>query len=299
MSNKEKILTILTPTYNRGGQPLEKLYNSLINQTSKSFKWLVIDDGSTDNTKEQIENYIADNNIEIIYQYKTNGGKHTALNFGLKIIEDELTMIVDSDDYLTSDAVESVISSYKESLDIKEICGFSFLRCFPDGKINGKEFSENNYIASYIETRINANDTHADKAEVFYTRCLKEFPFPEYPGEKFLGEDIVWIRMARKYKMVHINKGIYIGDYLEGGLTNNRRKHNITSPIGCYNRAKEFMKADLKVRYRIKAGLQSVIYGRFAGMGFNDLMRNSVSKGLTVICYIPGVIIYKNWKRKY
>ena len=89
-------------------------------------------------------------------------------------------------------------------------------------------------IGSYIDVRVNGNDTGADKAEVFKTHCLKEFPFPEYPNEKFLGEDLVWVRMARKYEMVHINKAIYVGNYLEDGLTNNRRKHNIASPSWMY-----------------------------------------------------------------
>ena len=62
--------------------------------------------------------------------------------------------------------------------------------------------------------RINGDDTSADKAEVFKVQCLKEFPFPEYLNEKFLGEDLVWVRMASKYEMIHINKAIYVGNYL-------------------------------------------------------------------------------------
>ena len=76
--------------------------------------------------------------------------------------------------------------------------------------------------------------------QVLNTRCLKEFPFPEYRNEKFLGEDLVWIRMAMKYQMVHINRAIYVGNYLEDGLTKNRRKNNIRSPHGCMERAKEY-----------------------------------------------------------
>ena len=112
---------------------------------------------------------------------------------------------------------------YGKFWDRNGLCGYSFLRVFPDGKINGKEFEPNEWVASYIEARINSDDTMADKAEVFYTHCLKEFPFPEYSGEKFLGEDIVWIRMARKYNMIHINEAIYVGDYQSDGLTKNKK----------------------------------------------------------------------------
>lgn len=161
---------------------------------------------------------------------------------------------------MTDDAVESILKIHKKYRSQNNICGYAFLRAFPDGKVNGKKFDVNEKIGSYIDVRVNGDDTGADKAEVFKTHCLKEFPFPEYPNEKFLGEDLVWVRMARKYEMVHINKAIYVGNYLEDGLTNNRRKHNIASPIGCMHRAEEFMESDLKTRYRIKGGLQYIVY---------------------------------------
>ena len=152
-------------------------------------------------------------------------------------------------------------------------------------------------ITSYIEARVNNDDTYADKAEVFKTHCLKEYPFPEYQGEHFLGEDLVWIRMARKYKMVHVNQVIYIGNYMGNGLTNNRRKHNINSPVGCMQRAEEFMKPDIKLKYRIKGGLQYIIYGKFAGYRIRYMIQNSEHKCIVAICTLPGLILYKKWKR--
>ena len=131
---------------------------------------------------------------------------------------------------------------------------------------------------SYIEARVNSDDTFVDKAEVFKTKCLKEYPFPEYPNEKFLGEDIVWIRMAKKYMMVHINKVIYIGNYQGDGLTKNRRIHNIKSPIGCMNRAKEFMCKELKIKYRVKATLQYIVYGKFAKKNVYHLSKKHLTK---------------------
>lgn len=199
------------------------------------------------------------------YIYKENGGKHTALNVGVKQITSELTFIVDSDDKLVPDAIETILQYHKKYKERKDLCGYSFLRRFPDGNINGKPFEPDEKVGTYIECRINADDTQADKAEVFYTRCLKEFPFPEYRNEKFLGEDLVWIRMAMKYQMVHINRAIYVGNYLEDGLTKNRRKNNIRSPYGCMERAKEFMRPELKLKYRLKGAVQYLVYGKFAG----------------------------------
>ena len=212
-----------------------------------------------------------------------------------EVVED--TFIVDSDDCVTDDAVESILKIHKKYRSQNNICGYAFLRAFPDGKVNGKKFDVNEKIGSYIDVRVNGDDTGADKAEVFKTHCLKEFPFPEYPNEKFLGEDLVWVRMARKYEMVHINKAIYVGNYLEDGLTNNRRKHNIASPVGCMHRAEEFMESDLKTRYRIKGGLQYIVYGRFAGVKICDLIRKSRHKVLATACIPGGLFLHSRWSK--
>ncbi|WP_108774885.1 glycosyltransferase family 2 protein [Lactimicrobium massiliense] len=289
-------VTVLTPTFNRGGV-LRSLWDSLQKQTVKDFEWLVVDDGSTDGTKNLITQLQENSDFPIRYIYKSNGGKHTALNVGIQTICSELTFIVDSDDCVTDDAVESILKIHKKYRLQNNICGYAFLRAFPDGKVNGKKFDVDERIGSYIDVRVNGDDTSSDKAEVFKTHCLKEFPFPEYPNEKFLGEDLVWVRMARKYQMVHINKAIYIGNYLEDGLTNNRRKHNIASPVGCMHRAEEFMESDLKTRYRIKGGLQYIVYGRFAGVKVVDLIRKSRHKILATVCIPGGLLLYARWNK--
>lgn len=290
------MITVLTPTFNREGV-LRSLWDSLQKQTVKDFEWLVVDDGSTDGTKNLITQLQEKSDFPIRYIYKSNGGKHTALNVGIQTICSELTFIVDSDDCVTDDAVESILKIHKKYRSQNNICGYAFLRAFPDGKVNGKKFDVDEKIGSYIDVRVNGDDTGADKAEVFKTHCLKEFPFPEYPNEKFLGEDLVWVRMARKYEMVHINKAIYVGNYLEDGLTNNRRKHNIASPVGCMHRAEEFMESDLKTRYRIKGGLQYIVYGRFAGVKVVDLIRKSRHKVLATVCTPGGLFLHSRWSK--
>lgn len=276
---------------------MRSLWNSLQKQTVKDFEWLVVDDGSTDGTKNLITQLQEKSDFPIRYIHKSNGGKHTALNVGIQTICSELTFIVDSDDYVTEDAIESILKIHKKYRLQNNICGYAFLRAFPDGKVNGKKFEVDEKIGSYIDVRVNGDDTSADKAEVFKTHCLKEFPFPEYPNEKFLGEDLVWVRMARKYEMVHINKAIYVGNYLEDGLTNNRRKHNIASPVGCMHRAEEFMESDLKTRYRIKGGLQYIVYGRFAGVKVVDLIRKSRHKVLATVCTPGGLFLHSRWSK--
>ena len=135
-------------------------------------------------------------------------------------------------------------------------------------------------------------------AEVWYTHCLKEYPFPEFRGEKFLGEDIVWVKMAQKYKMRFFNKVIYISDYLEDGLTNNRRKHNIKSPNGCVARAETFLNSSANLKTKIKSALQYQIYGKFANRSMKEQFRNTKQKALFALCVFPSTVLYVKWKRE-
>lgn len=123
----EKLLTILTPTYNRG-KYLEDIFKVLQQQTNQNFEWLIVDDGSTDNTKEIVESFIESNKLRIRYFCKENGGKHTAVNYGLKYISTKLTVILDSDDTFTNDAVEVIEKTYNENKNEENICGFTFFK---------------------------------------------------------------------------------------------------------------------------------------------------------------------------
>lgn len=288
--------TILTATYNRKNE-ISRLYDSLCKQTDKEFVWVVVDDGSEDNTKEAIDKYIKENKIKISYFYQSNMGKHKAINRAVKIIDTPLTFIVDSDDYLTENAIERIDYYYSKYKENKLLCGFSFLRMYSDGKINDKEYQKNEMIESYIEARINRN-IGGDKAEVFYTKCLKEFPFPEYENEKFISEAVVWIQMAKKYKMVNINEAIYVGDYLEEGLTKNLKKHKISSPLGYMDYAKELASKECSTKSKIKGLLLYGIYGKFANKNYKILVKNIQYKLFFTILYPIVIIIYNKWKKE-
>ena len=126
-------ITILTPVYNRK-EGVEALWKTLQNQTEKDFEWLVVDDGSTDNTEGLIKQLQTESDFSIRYIYKENGGKHTALNVGIKSIKSELIFIVDSDDFVTEDAVDSILKFHKKYRNHSDICGYAFLM----GRLTGK-----------------------------------------------------------------------------------------------------------------------------------------------------------------
>ena len=291
-------LTIVTPTYNRERE-LAELYDSLKAQTEPDFVWLIVDDGSTDGTEEKVRGWQREGVLTLRYLKKKNGGKHTCVNLAMNWVDTELVMIVDSDDRLTEDAAARILAIHEKYREDESLCGYAFLRGFPDGSINGAPFPTDEWKASYITARVNADDMRADKAEVFRTEILKQYPFPEIEGENFIGEDVVWMRMARKYFMIHVNEVVYIGDYLEDGLTKNRRAHNIACPKGCVLRALEFMKPDVAMEPRLKGSIQYIVYGRFAGLSLQELIAKARFPQWAKLAAAPGEAIYRKWKREY
>lgn len=215
------MITVFTPTYNRG-YIIPNLYKSLQRQTNNNFEWLVIDDGSTDNTAELFDKYIKEaNDFKITYQKVPNGGKHRAINKGVHLASGDLFFIVDSDDYLTDNAVEKILlleaSIPEEKKDT--FAGVCECRGYSATVIIGKTYSHDGYLDITMLERPKYG-IYGDKAEVFYTDILRKYPFPEFEGENFVTECVVWDRIAFDgYKLRFDNDIVYICDYLSDGLT--------------------------------------------------------------------------------
>lgn len=224
-------ITVFTPTYNRG-YIIENLYQSLQKQTYTNFEWLIIDDGSSDDTEELFARWHQENNPFDIRYYKVeNGGKHRAINKGTDLALGNLFYIVDSDDSLTEDALESIVIWEQSIINKQEFCGVAGNK--------GKNLSElvgTTFVGEYVDaTSLERNKYKitGDKAEVFYTDVLKRYKFDEIKGEKFITEATVWDRMAYDgYKIRWFNKTIYLCDYLEDGLTKNMKEIFAKNPIG-------------------------------------------------------------------
>lgn len=292
-----KTITVLTPTYNRA-KLLKRLYHSLLVQTSLNFTWMIIDDGSDDDTLQIVKSFQQEDKITIIYLKQENGGKHRALNRGIMQIETPLTYIVDSDDFLPKDAIETILQYHEKYRDEKKLCGYSFLRCYEDGRVNTAYFDRNEEIATYRDVRINGN-IGGDKAEVFFTDILKKYPFPEFEGEKFMPEDTVWMQMSGPYEMVHINKCIYISEYLEGGLTKSGRAMKKYSPRGMMCRSKVYLEdAQVKTAVKIKMMVLYIIYGQFAKCSLREMWKNISRKTLFILLLVPSYIVYLKWKKE-
>jgi len=203
---------------------IEKLYQSLLQQTKKNFEWLVVDDGSTDDTEKYFGKISSKPQLfPIRYIKQENGGKHRAINKGVKSASGDLFFIVDSDDYLTENAIDK-INQWISTLDgSHKWAGISGLKGFSKQKIVGQRNSKKFIDAKNTERR--KFHLEGDKAEVYFTDILKKYPFPEIPGENFISEEIVWNAIAREgYYLRWFNEIIYICSYLECGLTKDNSK---------------------------------------------------------------------------
>lgn len=293
-----KKITILTPAYNRA-HTLPVLYESLLKQTVNDFEWLLVDDGSTDETQKLAESWKKEGRLALQYLYKSNGGKHTALNEGILRITSELTFVVDSDDWLPENAVEIILKFHEKYKGTKGLCGYSFLRFYPDGRVNDSLYPKDEWIDTYVNARINAGIA-GDKAEVFYTEILKQYPFPVYEGEKFVPEDLIWVQMSGPWKMVHINQCVYISEYLEGGLTRSGKRMKIHSPKAMTERARIYLNEDtVNLKTKCKMCLLYVIYGHFAGFRERELVNGLKQKLWYAAGLIPGMILFFLWRCRY
>lgn len=223
-------VTVFTPTYNRA-YIIENLYRSLQRQSCVDFEWLVVDDGSTDGTEELFARWQEEKNpFPIRYYRQENGGKCRAINRGLELAEGELFFTVDSDDYLTEDAIEKVTAWEAELPKGKKYCGFAGNLGTAKDTTPNRLFEEGFFDGTALD-RYGCAD--GERAMVFYTEIHRNYLYPVFPGEKFMTEAVTWNRMARDgYKMRFYNDIIWIYEYRDDGLTKAGNALFLNNPKG-------------------------------------------------------------------
>lgn len=252
------LITVLTPTYNRA-KLLDRLYQSFCHQTYQEFEWILVNDGSIDNTDEIVQKYITENIIDINYIKQENGGKHRAVNRGVKEAKGELIFIADNDDWLLPDSLETVAEMYQDIANDHSFAGVCGLDVYADGTVIGGGMPQEVIDCNSIDIR-NIHHVGGDLKEVFRTDVLREIPFPEIEGERFCPEVVVWNRIAKKYKLRYFNKPIYMVEYQPEGITSNITKARMKSPIAstiCY---KEMLSFNIPLKDKIRSAIN---YWRF------------------------------------
>ncbi len=296
---KDNYISVFTPTFNRA-YTLSALYNSLLEQTSKNFEWLIVDDGSTDGTDTLVKFFIDEKKLSIKYIYKKNEGKHIAINYGANAAIGEWFFIVDSDDYLTVNAI-SIINYYCSQIQSNQkYAGVVGLRGNTNKEIWGSNTSQDKnsiLLREYIDATVSEYrfkfNIEGDRAEVLRTSLLKKYPFPLFEGERFIPESLLWYQLAEDgYYFRWFNKVIYITEYLPDGLTSNINNIYVNSKCGWthLNNVQMSLKTlPLKERLRSAAN-----YTRFSINGkytLTEIIKNARSKKLFFSCLPIGLIL--------
>ena len=282
----EKI-TIFTPTYNRA-YILGQAYNSLKNQIDKNFVWLIIDDGSTDNTEDIVKKWQNENEIKITYIKQQNQGKHIAHNTAVKNCKTDFFLILDSDDFLSKDAIEILNKEVEKIKNNKTISGIIGNRWLPkSNEVIGTEMPKGIVYTTGLELYQKLK-FKGDTLRLYKTDILKKFLFPKINGEKFIYENVVFEAIDSKYKMLINRDKLYYCEYLEDGYTNNSNKLKESNPKGYAYALNCGVKYSIICSKKIKWTILYIEWCRIHQL--KNAFKNFCSSSLYVIMYIPTLI---------
>ena len=276
-------LTIFTPAYNRSHE-IKKLYDSLEKQSDKDFVWLVVDDGSSDGTADLFDKWQKEASFKIEYIWQENAGKSMAHNLGVSKTQTELFTCVDSDDYLSSDAV-SVIKKVWES-HVEGDVGILALREVTQRKKDMK-------VQGIRTTLKNAEKTCGIKGDtmlIYKTNVLKKYNFPKFKGERFVPENYLYDLIDREGKLIFLDKVLYHGDYLQDGYTQNMAKVLKRNPNGYLAYIQQRISFDNSIFELIPDIIRYLAMSIYAGNKL--IIKNSKYKIMTAILYPMGYLFY-------
>ena len=290
---RNPFLSIITPTYNRGSL-LSYAFQSLCSQTDLDFEWIIIDDGSTDDTEQLVRSFHAD--FRISFQKQENGGKHTALNTAHAYVHGKYVLILDSDDRLVPTAIEQVKAAWTRWQADASIGIVTFLKGEAEDKPTCVAPDEG--VPVDIMRYRRKCYTSSDCCEVIRAELFLQYPFPVFEGERFLSEGALWNRVSFTHRCVYINHVIYLCMYQPDGLTKSGRKLRIQNPHGGMYTANLSMHRKNFFSKRVKNGMLFTSYGFFAGESPYQMLQHSDYKLLLAACMPFGYTLFRYWKYK-
>ena len=287
------MITILTPTFNRA-HLLPRLFESLTHQTDFNFEWLVMDDGSTDGTSDLFAGKtFLSAPFPIRYYQQENGGKHRALNAGVKQAKGNFIFIADSDDWLLPQSVAIVGQHTSAIADDNTFAGVAGLDVFDDERIVGTGLPQDIIDCNAMDIRYRYH-VDGDLKGVFKTTVLQEFPFPEIQDEKFCPEQLVWFRIAQKYKLRYFNTPIYVAEYQPNGITASIIRVRMLAPQATCMMYAEMLAYKIPFKEKIKAAIN---FWRFKACAPSRVMITTL-KGGWRWCYLIGMLLHWRDKRQ-
>lgn len=282
-----KKLTIFTPAYNRA-YTLHLGYEALLRQTCQDFEWLIIDDGSTDKTRELVESWIAENKIPIRYHYQENQGMHGAHNTAYKLITTELNTCIDSDDYMPDDAVEKIVNFWKK-YGSEKVAGIVGLDADFNGKLIGTRFDDNNLLIRL--SRFYNQGGKGDKKLVYRTDIITQYPeYPIFKGEKYVSLGYKYELIEQDYPMLSLNEVLVNVEYRPDGSSMNMFRQYMKNPQGFAFIRKSSMQLAPTAKRRF---MEAIHYVSSSLILKNKRFLQESPKKLLTLCAVPfGIALY-------
>lgn len=284
-------LTVFTPTYNRANLLL-RCYESMKRQTCKDFIWIIIDDGSTDNTRDLAKQWLKEKNDFIIqYYYKENGGLHTAYNEAISHIETELCVCIDSDDYMPDDAVEKILLFW-DSNGSKKVAGIVGLDYDLEDNIIGDPLPEQKTV-NLIDLLVGKYPIHnGDRTNVVRTELYKKYaPMKVFPGEKNFNPHYMHLQISREFDFLVLNENLRYVEYQPTGMSNSILKQYYNSPNSFAEIRKLYLSfPKTSFRFKLRHSIHLVSSCILSGNVFRAI-KESPCKGITFLSIPFGVIL--------
>lgn len=260
-----KPITVFTPAYNRA-HLLGRLYESLLRQACQDFIWLVVDDGSTDNTRELVAGWQAEGRIEIQYAYKTNGGMHTAHNRAYELMQTELNVCIDSDDWMPDNAVERILAVWARYRGDPDVVGLIGLDVDPDGNTIGSSLPADGTRAT-LDELYQVHGCTGDKKLVYRNEVTARSPrFPEFEGEKLVPLSWLYTQIDQVGKLVTMNEALIVVEYQADGSSATVLKQYFQSPLGFRALREVNIRYAIRTRHRLK----NIIHYGFSSLVARD-----------------------------
>ncbi|WP_025663549.1 glycosyltransferase family 2 protein [Aquimarina megaterium] len=292
-----KTITVFTPTYNRA-YCLHKCYESLIKQSNQDFVWLIIDDGSSDNTKELVTSWINENKIDIQYHYQKNLGMHGGHNAAYRLIETTLNVCIDSDDFVGEEAIQKILDSWETIKDKPEYAGLVGLDADESGAIIGTKIPEGIKETTMYEL-YNTHKVLGDKKLVYRTEVVKKYPpYPIFEGERFVPLGYLYQLIDQDYKLLPVNEVFCVVEYMVDGSSMNMLKQYRRHPRGFAFSRKSRMQLATNFKDKFKNAIHYVSSSLFIKNG--SFLKESPKKITTILAIPFGIVLnlYIRYKTK-
>jgi len=290
-------LTIFVPSYNRAPY-LKKMYDSLMRQANHNFVWLIVDDGSKDDTKAVVETLKkGDHRFQIEYIYQENQGKPFAFNKGVQAAQTRYLLEIDSDAWLADNAVEDILRTIDELEDTRSCVGYAFQYLRPDNKlITRRPFPSSPWYGDY-DTMMFKEKIVGDVAFVFDVEVLRQFPYPKYDNEKFVSEAFLYNRLNHfAGEFAYINIPVAYHEYLPDGFTHNMRPLYQNNPMGHYVYAVEFLSFFPHGTYQTLRHIGALgIFGKAVGKSPKEIRKDLTTRKHKIMytMLLPAIYLYR------